>query len=114
MTELRGRSELTPESFLPNAPQSQASPELLLGVGGVQRVLQLTPQRLQLLAQVPALLLRLGPGQALSLQVLLGLGQPCLCLPQGLEQLGPGSALLLGPAGDEDLGVSIGAGGRQK
>ena len=48
-------------------------PELQLGGGGVQRVLQLRLQRLQLLSQVPAVLLRLGAGLPLQLQVLLQL-----------------------------------------
>lgn len=89
-------------------PTPATSPELLLRVGGVQRVLQLATERLQLLAQVAALLLRLGPGHALGLQVLLGLSQACLRLPQGLEQLGPGPALLLCPGGDKDGEVAQG------
>lgn len=48
---------------------------------GVQRVLQLCLQRLQLLSQIPALFLGLGSGLPLQLQVLLQLGELRLQFP---------------------------------
>lgn len=67
------------------------SPELLLGGRGVQRVLQLRLQGLQLLAEVPLEFLRFGATQPLRLQVLLKLGQVGLKLSNLLQ-----SVVLLG------------------
>lgn len=61
------------------------SPQFLLRRGGVQRVLQLCFQCLQLLAQVPLLLLRLVPRRLFGLQVFLQLGDLRLQLPHHLE-----------------------------
>lgn len=67
------------------------SPELLLGSRGVQCVLQLCLQGLQLLAEVPLEFLRFGATQLLRLQVLLKLSQVGLKLSNLLE-----SVVLLG------------------
>lgn len=73
------------------------TPELLLRRGGVQRVLQLRLQGLQLLAQVPPMLLGLGTGYLLQLQVLLKLGQLCLQLTDLLLSLVLLGRLLFNP-----------------
>lgn len=54
-----------------DAPASGHSPELLLSRGGVQGVLQLSFQSLQLLTQVPLLLFGLVPRCLLGLEVFL-------------------------------------------
>lgn len=70
-----------PQTNLPSLP------ELLLGSGGVQCVLQLRLQSLQLLAEVPLELLGLVPGHLLRLQVLLQLCQLGLQLTHLLQRV---------------------------
>lgn len=57
-----------------------SSPELLLRGRGVERVLQLGLQRLQLLSQVSAVFLGFGAGDSLQLQVFLKFTQLSLQL----------------------------------
>lgn len=66
-------------------PCADGAPELLLSSRGVQRVLQLGLQSLQLLTQVPLQFLCFGPGHLLRFQIFLELGEVRLQFPDLLQ-----------------------------
>lgn len=64
---------------------TDGAPEFLLSRRGVQRVLQLGLQSLQLFAQVPLQFLRFGATHLLRFQILLELGEVRLQFPDLLQ-----------------------------
>ncbi len=79
------------------------TPELLLRGGGVERILQLGLQRLQLFSQVSAVFLGFGPSRSLQLQILLKFTQLSLQLTDLLMRQILLSRFLLDPDETQSL-----------